>query len=428
MRRPLPLLCLLGLLLPSGAAAQAPPTTPERLKSQLAASMRQAGRASGVYVVDATSGDALYGLRSGTARVLASNTKLFTTAAALGRHRAGGTFETRVLGDGSLLLDGTWQGDVYLRGGGDPTFGTAAFNRRNYGEGANMEVLVEELQAAGVRRVTGRVIGDEGVFDHLRGGPYSGFGLSHWVGPLSGLAFNRGFADERGRSFQVNPPGFAATRLTQALERAGIDVRGQPGIADAPGDADELAEVQSPPMSRIVQITNTRSDNFFAEMLLKGLSAPGPDPGGSLGTTAGGARAARSFARSLGTNVRLADGSGLSRGNRASPKQVVRLLTEMRERGEDATAFDRSLAVAGRTGTLATRMRGTAARNRCRAKTGTISGVSTLSGYCDTRGGSPVAFSILMNGVSAAPARRLQDRMLDAMVRYAPAPEAEPAG
>ena len=170
-------------------------------------------------------------------------------------------------------------------------------------------------------------------------------------------------------------------------------------------------------MARLVQVTNKRSDNFFAEMLLKGLPLAPAAEGGGVGTTAAGARAAERFGRELGASARLVDGSGLSEGNRASPRSVVRLLDAMRPRDE-FNAFYRSLAVAGRDGTLHDRMRRGPARGRCRAKTGTLANVSALSGYCRSRSGRTLAFSILMNGVYPVAARRLQDRMAQAMARY----------
>jgi D-alanyl-D-alanine carboxypeptidase/D-alanyl-D-alanine-endopeptidase (penicillin-binding protein 4) len=111
------------------------------------------------------------------------------------------------------------------------------------------------------------------------------------------------------------------------------------------------------------------------------------------------------------------DGSGLSRSNQASPKAVARLLDRARGRAwfDD---FHDSLAVAGRSGTLRDRMRDGAARGRCRAKTGTLRDVSALSGYCTSRSRDRIVFSILMNRVNPSSARRLQDRMANAMARY----------
>ena len=124
----------------------------------------------------------------------------------------------------------------------------------------------------------------------------------------------------------------------------------------------------------------------------------------------------RSFARGLGSKVRSRDGSGLSRTNRASPRAVGKLLAGVLDHDAD-DAFHDSLPVVGREGTVRHRMRGTAAQGRCRAKTGTLTGVSALSGYCD-RGGNPVVFSILMNGVDVTLARRIQDRIVALIARH----------
>jgi D-alanyl-D-alanine carboxypeptidase/D-alanyl-D-alanine-endopeptidase (penicillin-binding protein 4) len=390
--------------------AQAGAATDPALLSKLSRHMRAAGFLSGAYVVNLTDGQTVFRWRPGAARILASNTKLFTTAAALARFGTEGTLGTEVLGIGSPDVEGVWRGNLYLRGGGDPTFGSRSFTRRAYGAGATVEGLARELEAAGIDRVTGRIVGDESAFDPLRGGPDSGYAMSVWVGPLSALSFNRGLGDERGRSFQVNPPVFAAARLEGALEARGIRVGAAPRAGVTPGGADVLASVESPPMAEVARMTNKPSDNFFAEMLLKGMARQA----NGRGTTAGGARLVVDFARELGAPIRMVDGSGLSRGNRAAPRRVVRFLAAMQRRDE-FDAWYASLPIAGRDGTLAGRMRSGAARGRCRAKTGTLSNVSALSGYCEARSGDLYAFSILMNGVYPTGARLLQDRMAHAL-------------
>jgi serine-type D-Ala-D-Ala carboxypeptidase/endopeptidase (penicillin-binding protein 4) len=393
------------------AAAPAAAAADEALVKRLARQMRAAGAHSGAYVVNLSTGETVFRWRQNRTRILASNTKLFTTTAALARYGTEGTLGTEVRGTGALAEDGVWRGDLYLRGGGDPTFGSRRYATRYYGApGGTVEELAALLEGAGIERVTGRIRGDESAFDSLRGGPESGFGVSPWVGPLSGLAYNRGFADEAGRSWQSNPPVFAAARLDAALEARGVRVRLVPRAGITPTGANVLASVDSPPMERLVRITNKPSDNFFAEILLKDLALQT----GGQGTTAGGAAAAAGFARRLGAPARIVDGSGLSRANRASPYRVVRLLAAMHSRDE-YDAFVNSLAIAGQDGTLSDRMRGGAARLRCRGKTGTLSNVSALSGYCQARSGDTYAYSILMNVVYPPGARRLQDSMLQSI-------------
>src|SRR4029079_707366 len=125
-------------------------------------------------------------------------------------------------------------GSIYLRGGGDPTFGSRRFTARSYGGGAHGQDLAHTLPDARIPRINGRVYGDESAFDSLRGGPDSGYGVSIWVGPLSGLSYNRGLFTEGGRGFQANPPAFAAARLDDALAKLRIPVRLKPRAGVAP--------------------------------------------------------------------------------------------------------------------------------------------------------------------------------------------------
>jgi serine-type D-Ala-D-Ala carboxypeptidase/endopeptidase (penicillin-binding protein 4) len=404
MRRALLTVLALSALLPAGAAHA-------DLKSSLTTQMRQAGSYSGAYVTNLTTGEQVFAWRAGAPRVLASNTKLFVAATALARFGTEGTLGTEVLGRGELDEDGVWRGDLYLRGGGDPTFGSRRFTTRSYGSGATVEDLAALLDEAGVERVTGRIYGDESRHDSLRGGPYSGFGVSIWVGPLSALSFNRGLASESGSGYQASPPAFAALKLDAALEARGIRVRLAPRAGTAPAGAPVIASVDSPPMQTLVRLMNKPSDNFMAEVLLKDIAMQA----NGRGTTAAGARLVAGHARRLGAGARIADGSGLSRGNRASPYRVVRLLTAMNQQEDQFDPWYASLAIAGRDGTLKKRMRSGAARGRCRAKTGTLSNVSTLSGYCTARSGDMYAFSILMNNVYTSGAKVLQDRMAQAI-------------
>src|SRR5918996_451312 len=265
MRRALVILLAIGLLLPVGAAEA-------DLRSSLTRQMRQAGSSSGAFVTNLSTGERVFAWRARTPRILASNTKLFTSAAALARFGTEGTLGTEVLGAGTLDADGIWRGDLYLRGGGDPSFGSSAL--------AQLAGLLEDV---GIERVTGRVYGDESRHDSLRGGPDSSYGVSIWVGPLSALSFNEGRASS---GFQVDPPAFAAARLDGALEARGITVRLRPRAAAAPEDGEVLASVDSPPMETLVQLMNKPSHNFFAEILAKDLAMQA----GGQGTTPAGAR------------------------------------------------------------------------------------------------------------------------------------------
>ncbi|MDX6698380.1 MAG: hypothetical protein QOE65_1777 [Solirubrobacteraceae bacterium] len=408
---------LAGLIVLLALPASATAGTESQLRASLDRAMNSAGSSSGALVVDLSDGRTLYSRAPDTFRIPASNEKLYTTSTALARFGPTGRLATRVLGDGELGDDGTYTGNLYLRGGGDPTFGSRTFTRRAYGTGTTVTELAAAVAAAGVQRVTGTLYGDESLFDSLRGGPESGYAFSIYIGaPLSALAFDRGLANQQGSAIQRRPARFAAERLRRALSVEGVSVARGVGERATPPGASLVAEARSPAMATLARLTNVPSDNFFAETLLKDLGARAR----GRGTTAGGAASAMAYWRENGVAPRIADGSGLSRRNRTTPRQIVGVLDHMDRTQELAVAFRGSLAVACRSGTLAGRMCGTPAAGRCRAKTGTLSNVSALSGYCDVGGERVVAFSIIMNNVSVGGARSLQDRMGAAVASYAP--------
>jgi serine-type D-Ala-D-Ala carboxypeptidase/endopeptidase (penicillin-binding protein 4) len=388
---------LASLLLPAAATAAGPEAT----QAALAGQMRLAGAASGALVVDVDTDRTLFAVRPDGPRIPASVQKLYTSAAALLRWGPDTQLPTLALGSRAPDTAGVLDGDLYLRGGGDPTLTSAGISQL-------AATLTAEL---GLVRVTGRVVGDESLFDARRGPPSSGFRTSQWVGPLSALTFNRGRAGGR---FQSRPALSAAQALHAALKRRGVRLGARPAVGRTPATAVQLAQWLSPTMAELVRRTNVPSDNLLAESLIKGLGAEF----GGTGSTSTGAGVVRATLAPLGLRPRVVDGSGLSRANRTSPRQVVRLLDRMAE-DPAFPAFRASLAVAGQTGTLHGRMRRSAARGRCRAKTGTLHAVSALAGYCET-GGRTVAFAFLMNQVSTFGARRLQDRMTGVLARYSP--------
>jgi D-alanyl-D-alanine carboxypeptidase/D-alanyl-D-alanine-endopeptidase (penicillin-binding protein 4) len=408
---------------PGASAAATGSISAARLKGTLGGLARAAGAGSGVWVYAADSERTLFGSHANRRRTLASNTKLFTTATALDRLGADARLETRVwapgvTGDepppsggetpppgGEEPFDGVVEGALYLVGGGDPALGSRSFARANNLPLTNLKDLAVEVRRAGVEKVEGKLLVDAGVFDRRRGTGVSGW--SRYIGPLSGLTYNSGLGGG-------DPALSAGEAFEGLLRKQGIDVGGVARGA-LPAELREeptVAMAHSLELARLVDETNETSNNFFAETLLKRLDAGD----GQHGTTKGGARRVRAFARQLGSEVHSRDGSGLSRANRASPHHVGKLLAGMLD--HDAhEAFESSLPVAGREGTVRGRMRGTAAQGRCRAKTGTLTGVSALSGYCDA-GGHTVVFSILMNGVDVTAARTLQDHMVAAIARY----------
>jgi D-alanyl-D-alanine carboxypeptidase/D-alanyl-D-alanine-endopeptidase (penicillin-binding protein 4) len=374
------------------------------------------GSASGLIVVEAESGQVVCGSAIGRLRSLASNMKMFTTATALAKLGPETRIATKVSGDGRLTSDGVFHGSLYLQGGGDPALGTPNFyDSYLSGVGTNLYALKAQIRAAGITSITGRLYADDSIFDRLRGVADSGYATSSEIGPLSGLDFNSGFAGASAASgFSSDPAKLAASKLVRALNGAGIKVPAQVALGVTPSNAKPLAIVQSPTISRIVNFTDVYSYNFFAEMLIKLIGA---EVGGG-GTTAAGAAVISAYARSLGSGVRAVDGSGLTRSNRASPRQLADFLLAMREQ-EVGETFIEDLAVAGKEGTVDGRMRGTAAYGRCHVKTGTLTGVSNLSGYCFNDSGRTMVFSVLMNGVVNLSLAHLdQDRIAGMVASY----------
>jgi D-alanyl-D-alanine carboxypeptidase/D-alanyl-D-alanine-endopeptidase (penicillin-binding protein 4) len=403
-------LCAAVLLLTGSARAS---QACDQMRAMLT---RGGGSASGLMVVEAESGDVVCARAPGTQRSLASNMKLFTTATALSRLDPDSRIATKVYSDGRLDSGGVLHGSLYLQGGGDPALGTPTFyDGYLAGLGTDLFSLVPQIRAAGIRSISGRLYGDDTIFDRLRGVADSGYATSSYVGPLSGLAFNSGFSGSTSSSgFSSDPAKLATSKLAHALSAAGIAVPSQIALATTPPDAEPVAVIRSPTLTQIVNTTDVYSDNFFAEMLIKLLGARL----GGAGTTAAGAGVVEKFAREMGSGVHAVDGSGLTRSNRASPRQVVDLLLAMRNDPAGAD-FVQDLAVAGREGTVDDRMHGTAAAGRCRTKTGTITGVSNLSGYCFNASGHVMAFSILMNGVGDLGYAHLeQDRIAGLVAGY----------
>jgi D-alanyl-D-alanine carboxypeptidase/D-alanyl-D-alanine-endopeptidase (penicillin-binding protein 4) len=362
----------------------------------------------GAWVADAGTDQILFQRGAAKSRPLASNMKLFTTATALSRFGPYERLETTVWA-GDDPADGVSSG-LFLVGGGDPTLSTGGLTR-----------LAARVRAAGVTNVKGPLLYDDSFLDQRSTVPQHGV-RREGVGTLSALTLS---GAARAKT--------AAQRFDLALRRAGVAVSKKVRRGIVPPEsagARQVAELQSPTIADLARRTNVPSNNYLAEMLLK-------DVGGAFGgagTTRAGVGAVQRFVAERGASVRAENGSGLSRRDTASPDSVGTLLDSMldvnpsdppemqaeQERRRDAWVS--SLAVAGRSGTLAHRMRGSAAANNCRAKTGTLNGVSALSGYC-FRGSvvdaeHAVVFSILMSG-DVGRAHRVQDQMAALMARYA---------
>ncbi len=362
-------------------------------------------------VYDVTAKQTLFALRPGVGRPPASVEKLYTTVALLSQLGPDARLTTRVVGNGHLGPGGVWHGDLYLVGGGDPTFGDGAFNKaweQGYGPTANQ--LVGQLVHAGIKRVTGWVIGDAALFDGLRGGPATGYApdVPDFGGQLSALAYDHGATFKK-----LNPGAFAAKELVLTMHGAGIGARPLNRTLPAPPVTVPLASVQSPPLSVMLKLMDVPSDDFFAEMLTKQLGVRF----GSSGSIAAGASVISKTLDSFDLHPVIVDGSGLSRGDRSSPGEVVALLRTMWNT-PIGRILSASLPVVGVDGTVQNIAAHTFAQGRCIAKTGTLNYVTNLAGYCTAADYHVLAFALMIDGPGNWTAIQMFDRMVPAIARY----------
>jgi D-alanyl-D-alanine carboxypeptidase/D-alanyl-D-alanine-endopeptidase (penicillin-binding protein 4) len=344
--------------------------------------------------VDAATGTVLYAHNAVLPVHPASNEKLPVSWAALTRLGPGFRFTTEVLGVGHRVGP-VWDGDLYLRSDGDPTL-TAA----------DLAGLAATLRARGIRRVTGRIRGDESAFDARRGAPgWKAYFVGGETPPISALVVDRAQGWPA-----LSPPLLAARALRKALVARRIAVDGRPALGTTPVEALPLATDRSASLALIVRIMNRDSDNFTAEMLLKHLGTVE----GGVGTSARGAAIVLDemrAARIPTEGIRLVDGSGLSSLDRITAATLAAVIRAGLANPQIRGAFVNSLAVAGRSGTLRTRLPGLA--GVVRGKTGTTDLACSLSGLVN----DAAVFAVLQNGAPVAywSARAAQDRFVTAL-------------
>jgi D-alanyl-D-alanine carboxypeptidase/D-alanyl-D-alanine-endopeptidase (penicillin-binding protein 4) len=396
VRRPLRALILcLVLLVPAPASLAAPP-----LPTGIPNILRSYGLAdggTGVTIVDLSDGQVAYRYHAWKQLAPASNEKLITTVAALATLRPGFRYETTLSGSGERRGD-TYRGDVFLVGAGDPTLSTGG-----------LDTLAKRLRQSGIRHVAGRILGDETIFDRMRFGPQwkaSFYGTES--SPLSGLSVERNLAPN---GHMLPYPALSAARLMRkALIHHGISVSGRAATGKVAFGATDLSSVRSKPLWKILRTMDRLSDNFIAEMVIKAVGALG----GAQGSTAGGLAVAQTVLQDTigddAKNLHLVDGSGLSSANRLTASALAELLARTSTDPTLGPPLRQALAVAGVNGTLRDRPSGS---GRVLAKTGTLDGVSSLSGYATTQSGARFAFAILMNGhkLSDSEAHEAQDKI-----------------
>ncbi|MDX2183668.1 MAG: D-alanyl-D-alanine carboxypeptidase/D-alanyl-D-alanine-endopeptidase, partial [Gemmatimonadaceae bacterium] len=424
----------------------------------------------GLLVVSLDRGDTLFA-RQHTAPLLpASTMKLFTAALGFDRLGPEWQFKTEIFRDGPLLADGTVRGNLYVRGDGDPSLS----NRLLGGPpGIGATLLAAKISAAGVKRVTGSLIGDATAFDakgipdgwrsRYLGAAYaarvSALSINEnlvWVGvrPGSGpiaeaflepasttmtvtsavkvvagrrarirVVKTRSGYEVRGtigkqagtRRYEYvleDPATFTAGAVAAALKDAAIPIEGGVRLGAVPAGSQLVTSLASPSLASIVHEMNGESINHFAELVFRA-SARGKERVGVGSAEAGNAALQTFLTKRVGlaaNDVYAADGSGLSILDRSTPRALVKLL-EYAHKAPWREPFLESLPVAGQRETLRFRMRGTPAQGNLRAKTGTTNEVTSLAGYVTTRDGETLAFAAVYNGNDRWRARALTDAL-----------------
>ena len=464
------------------SAAPAPlaytaPRGESQLVLDLGAILDRASRAGawGVSVVSLDYGDTLFARNANRQLLPASTMKLFTSSVALERFGPDYRFVTEVLREGALGTDGILRGNLVLRGAGDPSFS------RRYTDGASGETPLESIAhlvaAAGVKCVTGDIIGDASAFEDrlVPEGWRKRYLSAHYAARVSALSYNenlltvrvtpagrgvaitfepalagipvvnnvrvvagrgsrigvkqtpiglevRGSVGASGRGGEVEvvmeePALITSAAFDAALEAHGISVGGSVRLAKAASGAPRVAALPSAPLSELITTMNGESNNHFAELLFRNAAR-------SVGVVGSAENANILLRRFLWekahvdpTDVYAADGSGLSTADRVTPRAMVQLL------GYAAKApwhdvLQQSLPVAGRTETLRRRMKYTPAMGNLHAKTGTTNDVASLGGYVTSRDGELLAFSFIYNGHDRWRAKAAMDAMGATLANY----------
>jgi len=430
-------------------------------------------------VVSLTRGDTLYAENAGEEMQPASTMKLFTSAIALERFGPNYQFSTDVLRDGPVGPDGTLNGNIYIRGDGDPALSGKFLPG---GPSAPMNRLADLVAQQGVKHVTGSVLGDASGFDDQKipEGWRTRYLQSSYAARVSALSLNEnliavsvspsapgqpatvvlepstsaiplvanvrtvagggarlGFRKFGDGTIQANgsigtragtrkyvyvvedPASFATGAFRNALIARGIRVDGGIQLGKAPPNAAKMASLRSPPLASMVAAMNRESINHYAELLFRD-AARGPkrDIVGSVQTAS--SLLDEFFATKVGadtTRLVFADGSGLSTLDRVTPRAQVQLLGYA-HRASWGPWLHSSLPVAGDSELLKRRMRNTPAEGNLHAKTGTTNDVIALAGYVTAVNGEVLAFSFLYNGRDRWIAKSMIDVMSESLASF----------
>jgi len=435
-------------------------TTPGPLQAQAEAIVGGGAAEWSVMAYSVDRQQTLFTINGDQPRVPASNNKVYSTVWALEMLGPEYRFPTDLLATGSIA-GGVLQGDLVLRGSGDPAFGYPSYDRDPM---KTLRIMAEALKRKGVTQVQGGIVADATIDDGAHHGPNwprdTGNGASQYAPTVSGLPFNRNmlwvefengqvqtfprdaaipvvWTQRGGRAVAVRKPDndtiivrgapggrgsrygvganepalLAPSALRQALQEAGITVAGPVRLGKTPAGARLVHRHYSITLGEMIPQANRHSDNFFAEHFWKAAAAKATGEGSYQ---KGGAASARFFLEQAGVpqgQIHQADGSGLSADNRTSAFGLVQALNFANQQPW-SHLYHESLPVAGKPGGTLNRMFvGTPAAGNLHAKTGYIRNVRTLSGFVKTADGELVVFSMLYNGKGTSGARGVQQNL-----------------
>jgi len=438
-----------------------------------------------VQVVNVRTGEEVYARNAGDALLPASTTKVITTAAALRTLGPAYTFTTDLLHSGELGDDGVLAGDLYVRGGGDPTMVLERLWK-----------LVQELKLEGVHKITGDVVFDDDFFESVpyvpgwskpldkANGPayypplgalslnFNTVALFISPGPELGqpgrieietpsavievvnetttgaangrrwLELDREIAGVKTR-FTVkgvvpvqsdtqryyrsvgDPTAYFTGAFAALCKDQGISVKGRYIDGSTPDDAELLVRQRSPSLAVILQSVDKHSNNFMAETVLM---AMGAEYGGVPGTTEKGLVVVREYLEGLGLDLEgdtIVNGSGLTRVGGLRPELLTAVMVDMHDDRQVGPEFRSAMAIGGLDGTLRSRFREEDQVGRVRGKTGSLDGVHCLTGYVDADDGEVYAFAFLINQIRGplSRARQLHNRFVEALLEFDPEPE-----
>lgn len=380
----------------------------------------------------------------------ASNVKIFTAAAAY--HYLGPDYRirTRISCDNFDPADSVVHGNLYIRGGGNGLFSSS-----------DLDSLVNEIIANGINKIEGNIVGDDTFFDSLysrkdwiveersnlslppvsaltlnrneifvtvESGKKDGEELKVTTDPkssfikitnsakttkfrakprISGRISDNKFVlrvsggmwiKSRARRYSVfieSPPLFAAMYVYDKLRKAGIKITGEPVKGITPDSSENIAE-HGLPMFQLISRMNKKSDNFLAECLFKIIGA---EFIGKKGNSFYSSQAINKMLADydMSDSTEIVDGSGISRNNHTTVSTISGLLEYIYFKDDIFNDFYNSLAIAGADGTLEDRIQTSFAKHNFHGKTGTLNGVSSLSGYLTTEKGNNLIVSIIFN-------------------------------